>query len=144
MSRQFQVTIAVLAILAIVVIFGVRRRHAVDAPRNGREWCVTDMAKIQVAMDRYFSQYGKYPSEVSNNFFCILSGDNPNKIVFLERWISKTNPAGEWLDWWGAPYKIEMMDQTNFIIRSAGANGRLGDADDYNYDNSKVEFTKPD
>jgi hypothetical protein len=41
-----------------------------------------------------------------------------------------TNGAGELLDGWATPYRIEFIDRSNFVIRSAGKNRTFGDKDD--------------
>lgn len=56
---------------------------------------------------------------------------------------NRTNANGELLDFWRTPYLIEMTVQTNCQIRSAGKNGKFGDADDLIFDVSKQDFVKP-
>jgi len=41
-----------------------------------------------------------------------------------------TNSEGELLDGWATPYRIEFIDRSTFVIRSAGKNRVFGDRDD--------------
>jgi hypothetical protein len=55
----------------------------------------------------------------------------------------RTNANGEFLDAWQTPYKIEILSQTNFIIRSAGKDKIFGDADDIIFNSVSNDFVKP-
>ena len=57
--------------------------------------------------------------------------------------MNTTNSKGELLDVWGAPYRIEITVQTNYVIRSAGKNRTFGDKDDIVFDSVKSGFVKP-
>ena len=46
-------------------------------------------------------------------------------------------------DYWGTPYRIEIVVQTNYVIRSAGKNRTFGDKDDITFDSVKHGFVKP-
>jgi len=54
-----------------------------------------------------------------------------------------TNAEGELLDGWAMPYRIEIIFQTNCVIRSAGKNRTFGDKDDIIFDSLKNRFVKP-
>jgi hypothetical protein len=53
------------------------------------------------------------------------------------------NSHGELLDIWQTPYQIEVLAQTNFIVRSAGPNKKFGDADDIIFNSVSNDFVKP-
>jgi hypothetical protein len=55
----------------------------------------------------------------------------------------RTNPQGELLDWWKTPYQIEIKERTNFVVRSAGPNRKLGDTDDIVFNSISNNFAKP-
>ena len=55
----------------------------------------------------------------------------------------RTNAQGELFDLWKTPYQIEILEQTNFIVRSAGPNKKFGDADDIIFNSSSNGFVKP-
>ena len=59
------------------------------------------------------------------------------------RYSYRTNAAGEFLDDWKTPYKIQIMAATNFTIRSAGPNKIFGDADDIVFNSASNNFVKP-
>ena len=54
-----------------------------------------------------------------------------------------TNSQGEIVDYWQTPFQIEIMAQTNFIVRSAGPNKVFGDADDIIFNSVSNGFVKP-
>jgi hypothetical protein len=54
-----------------------------------------------------------------------------------------TNQTGAMIDIWQTPYKIEIVQQTNFIIHSAGPNHKFGDADDIIFNSVSNDFVKP-
>jgi hypothetical protein len=56
---------------------------------------------------------------------------------------SRTNVNGELQDFWCNPYRIEIVVQTNYVIRSAGKNHTFGDKDDIIFDSVKHGFVKP-
>jgi hypothetical protein len=58
-------------------------------------------------------------------------------------YLNRTNAQGEILDLWNTPYKIEIVGQINFIVRSAGPNKKFGDADDVVFNSISNDFAKP-
>jgi len=54
-----------------------------------------------------------------------------------------TNAAGEVVDIWRTPFRIELVGQTNFVIRSAGQNHTFGDKDDIVFNSISNDFVKP-
>lgn len=55
----------------------------------------------------------------------------------------RTNADGKIHDLWDTPYKIQIFNRTNFIIRSAGRNKVFGDSDDIIFDSASNDFGKP-
>jgi len=56
---------------------------------------------------------------------------------------NRTNEQGELLDPWQTPYQIEILAQTNFVVRSAGPNKNFGDVDDIIFNSISNDFVKP-
>ena len=54
-----------------------------------------------------------------------------------------TNVAGEVIDVWQTPYRIELAGRTNFIINSAGRNRKFGDKDDIIFSSALNDFVRP-
>jgi hypothetical protein len=54
-----------------------------------------------------------------------------------------TNTSGDLVDIWQTPYQIELVGQTNFIIRSAGKNHKFGDKDDIIFNSVSNDFVMP-
>lgn len=71
---------------------------------------------------------------------------NPFLITNKYRGISfttRTNALGEAIDIWQTPFQIKSVEQTNFIICSAGPNKIFGDADDIIFNSVSNDFVKP-
>ena len=77
-------------------------------------------------------------SNIDNSFiFHALFGTNDYRFGY------RTNALGEVLDIWKMPYQIQIVAQTNFVIRSAGPNKQFGDADDIVFNSVSNDFAKP-
>ena len=71
---------------------------------------------------------------------------NPFLITNTYRGISftgRTNASGGLIDIWQTPFQITSIQQTNFIVRSAGPDRQFGDADDIIFNSSSNDFVKP-
>ncbi len=98
----------------------------------------TDVKNINTALNQLEIACSVLPSGDNRAIFRTLFGSNTLQIVFLAT--ARTNSDGELLDPWGSPYEIEILAQTNIVIKSAGKNGRWGDKDDYVFDGRKNEY----
>ena len=56
---------------------------------------------------------------------------------------SRTNESGQIVDLWQTPFRIEIVEQTNVAVSSAGPNLKFGDEDDINFNSSLTAFVKP-
>jgi len=56
---------------------------------------------------------------------------------------SRTNSSGALIDIWQMPFQISLVEQTNFIVRSAGPDRQLGTADDIVFNSASNDFVKP-
>jgi hypothetical protein len=54
-----------------------------------------------------------------------------------------TNGQGQILDPWQSPYRIEILQQTNFAVRCAGTDKIFGNADDIVFNSISNDFVKP-
>lgn len=101
-----------------------------------------DEEALNSALKNYQSVYAVYPTGESSNVVRILTGDNPQRIVFLNFRRTSEHP-NEMVDPWGTPYQIKFLQQTNFIIRSSGKNKVSGDKDDIVFNSLSNDFVKP-
>jgi hypothetical protein len=76
-----------------------------------------------------------------NSKFVLDSLITTNKYPFSLA--SHTNALGAVIDIWQTPFQIELIGQTNFIVRSAGPNKNFGDADDIIFNSVSNDFVKP-
>jgi hypothetical protein len=104
--------------------------------------CRLELSGLRTALTTYHEKYYDYPTGENSNIVRILSGDNPQKIVFLNFRRSAKHP-NEMVDPWETPYQIEFLQQTNFIIHSAGKDKIFGDADDIIFNSVSNNFVNP-
>lgn len=101
------------------------------------------MSNLNAAFNQYYAEYGIFPKGTNSAVLKVLLGDNPEKIQFFNADPRRIDSKGELLDPWETPYDIQISDQTNYTIRSAGASRAFGDKDDIIYDGSENDFVKP-
>jgi hypothetical protein len=73
--------------------------------------------------------------------FLLDSFQSTDKFVYS--FARRTNAAGEPVDIWQTPYRIGLLNPTNFIIHSAGKNQKFGDADDIVFNGASNAFVNP-
>lgn len=127
---ELLVVIAIIGILASLLFPAAG--SAIDSAR--RATAKNDVVQIATAVTAYETEYGRLPlpnsTEVNKSLVAVLSGEsgntnNPRQIVFLEITAAKkgrsgTNASGNYVDPWGATYKIAMDDNNDNTIPSAG------------------------
>jgi len=101
-----------------------------------------DEEQLDLGIENYKQVFGSYPTGENSNIVNLLTGNNPQKTVFLNFRRSTEHP-NEMVDPWETPYKIEFSQRTNFIIRSAGKNKFFGDTDDIVFNSISNDFVKP-
>jgi len=99
------------------------------------------------ALKAYLTTYGNLPVGDAESVERILSGEdlsgkNPQKIRFLNFKRSDEHP-NEMVDPWGILYEIKFEVQTNFVIRSAGQDGKFGSKDDIIFNSISNDFVTP-
>jgi hypothetical protein len=110
-----------LAIVAILLIACGFLFPIVDRPPlERRNRTRTDVINLAAAIRQFTTEYGLPPSGSQAEIMNALFGDNARKIMFFEtnpKWIS---PAGEFLDPWGTPYRIDLSDPVKPKVYSCG------------------------
>ena len=102
-----------------------------------------EMSNLCAAIAQYHAEFGKYPSGTKAEILKCLLGHNSKKLTLFTVNLKAVNSGGEFMDPWETPYEIQIYDQTNCTIRSAGPNHTFGDKDDILYDGLKSDFVKP-
>ncbi len=130
-SLVFWIAVGVLGLVAVVLfmpteICGPRAPGKVSMMNN-------DTDQLKMAIKEYKSEYGAYPAGDTRDVIKALTGENPRKIKFFS--FQKRKTSEDFLDPWGAPYKIYFSGD-DILIRSAGPNkhfdeGRDQKGDDY-------------
>ena len=115
--------------------------HVNHAPRKN-VLCRFELSDLKTALNAYHDKYSDYPTGENSNIVRMLTGGNPQKIMFLNFRRSSEHPD-EMLDPWETPYQIQFSQQTNFVIRSAGKDKIFGDADDFIFNSVSNDFVKP-
>jgi hypothetical protein len=103
--------------------------------------CKVEMAQISAALKQFEAMCGKLPTADDSIIFRTLYGSNSLHLCFINP--GRTNSGGVMVDPWKSPYQIQFIDQTNFLIRSAGKNAKFGDADDFIFTSVSNDFVKP-
>jgi type II secretory pathway pseudopilin PulG len=89
-----------------------------------------DEEMLLQALNSYRSVYNRYPAGNSFEVLSTLTGNNPQKTVFLNIDASSTNNIGEFVDPWQTPFQLTFESTNHVTIRSAGKNKIFGDKDD--------------
>jgi hypothetical protein len=105
--------------------------------------CKIEMSDLNAAVIQYHNEYGNYPFGNQIGLIRCLLGDNLRKIEFLHLSTNRFSSDGGYLDPWLTPYQIEVHDQTNLVVHSAGPNRIFGDADDLVFNSASNGFVKP-
>jgi hypothetical protein len=136
-AKRVVFCIVVVAIIAMMI--GMLLPRPKGGLGHALAFTVMDIKCIEVAMLQYEAACNKLPDGSNAAIFQPLLGDNPLKIRFLDM---RTNHQGEGFDPWSTAYQIEIIQGTNFVIRSAGKNRLFGDKDDFVFDSAKRDFVQ--
>jgi hypothetical protein len=90
----------------------------------------TETFNLRAALNQYQIEFGEYPHGENGSILKALLGNNAKKIRFFDANPKRFNSRGEFLDPWKTPYKIQIIGNTNFAIRSPGADRVFGSQDD--------------
>lgn len=120
--------IVILVLLALRTIFMV---HPIIM-RSGRTVQVnTDMAAIRAAIKIFENEYGALPVGGNAEIMQVLTGQNPQSIVFLEIAKGSTATNGAYVDPWGCIYRIECRASNETVVTSSGPDRIFGNEDDF-------------
>lgn len=90
-----------------------------------------DVAVVFDLFAHYRERYGGFPTGEDNAAFVnALTGNNPQRLAFLDRSHPSINPRGELVDRWGKPFFFHLQSRESLEVRSAGPDGELYTADD--------------
>lgn len=114
-------------ILVWAVAGGLLLRNAAK-DYTARAYTHVEIQQITTGLQRYAEKTGKPPAPDNSSVFRALAESNSAApALFTSR---HTNAQGETLDFWGTPYRIEVVAMTNWAVSSAGKNKAFGDGDD--------------
>jgi len=99
-----------------------------------------EVKKVAEALEQQTVETGNLTNINNRLILQAIFGTND---LFRDYYSERTNSQGEVLDYWRTPYQIEILAQTNFIVRSAGPNKKFGDADDIIFNSVSNDFVKP-
>jgi hypothetical protein len=102
-----------------------------------RKWKTTAViSQVYAGILNYKEDYGSLPTTSNNrDLIKILTGDNPKKIEYINFNAWATNSAGEAIDGWSTPIRINLTDPKNPTVRSAGRDRTWDTPDDIKEEN---------
>jgi hypothetical protein len=95
---------------------------------------------IAFFLNEYNKSNGHLPFGDNSKIATTLYVTFTNDFSHLSNW---TNSNGEIVDYWQVPLQMQIVDTTNFTIRSAGKDKNFGDADDIIFNSVSNDFVKP-
>lgn len=91
---------------------------------------LVEATKFRDALIAYSNCFRNYPASEVSVMIATLTGQNPSNIVFIDLDPKYIDAAGQYMDYWRTPYRIELTDKHSLILCSAGRNRTFGDGDD--------------
>lgn len=92
---------------------------------------VRDLAVVYDLFDHYRERYGAFPTgEDNSQIVNALTGNNPERLAFIDRTHPAISASGELLDRWGTAFVFHFMSHDALEIRSAGPDRELYTSDD--------------
>ena len=133
--------VALLLFIFAIILLPINPRLTKRQFQNVK--CRAEILNIATGIEKYRATYQEYPSREIPALCKQLAGDNPQKLVLAAIKASSVNTNGELVDIWEMPYQIQFLQQTNFIIHSAGEDKIFGTADDIVFNSVSNGFVKP-
>lgn len=116
---RFGILIVFIALIVVLVLYLGKGRQAnpvaqgmADLKKAKITTLELDMNNISAAITTYFSDYNKYPENLD---------------MLVPKYLSSTNSI---LDSWGNPFHLEIDDQQNLSLVSAGPDRIFATSDD--------------
>jgi hypothetical protein len=120
-SRDFAIELIVwLAIAVVLSVILVPRSRVTGNPAHQR--ARKDTSSLAIALRQYFAEYGIAPVGDHAAIIRTLTGENPNRIVFLELRAKDLDESGRFMDPWGSAYRIDNSDPAHPRVLSPGRN----------------------
>lgn len=107
----------------------MRQGIDLDGIERGRSKVFVEVQNLKYAIRLYKAAYGDLPKGENAEIAKALLGGNPRGETIMYWPPKQLGPSGEFLDPWGTPYSIRIIDQT-LEIRSAGRDLRFSTEDD--------------
>lgn len=140
MKRLVFYLIAVPLILLLIVML----LPAISGGRPTRQQrCTLEMQLISDALQQYQKETGGYPTGQTENILQQLRATNALGNQYLLYPFRQGYSIYEYVDPWGTPFRIEIGQGSNFVIRSAGKNGEFGDGNDLVLHSSSNNLVNP-
>jgi type II secretory pathway pseudopilin PulG len=141
MKRLVSYLIAAPVIITLVILL-VPAISPTGRPTQQQK-AIIEMRIIGSALQAYRKETGSYPTGQTENILQQLRGTNASGSHYLLPPYRQGYSTNDYLDPWGTPYRIEVENEINFVIRSAGKNGEFGDRDDQVFDGAATNLANP-
>jgi len=112
----------IISVLVIALAFSVFLKPLSDWEHIKKSKAQTDISMLIAAAKAYTTEYGAPLQEDSRAVIRTLEGDNKRNVVFLEIKPQNISNDGYFLDPWGTPYVLNLVNPSNLWAYSFGKN----------------------
>ncbi|MEO6052447.1 MAG: hypothetical protein ABIP97_00390, partial [Chthoniobacterales bacterium] len=133
------VWIAALSIVAGIGVLLFGRLHPVSTEimQSPVMQAYVQVSALRESLIQYYKEYGTFPPKGEKEFYAVLAGENPRKIVFLKMEDYAAGKGGlregVYLDPWGERWHRDLTNPKEPRVYSSGPN-RQGEPNDPNSD----------
>ena len=121
----YLISVPIILLLVVMLLPPISGGHP-----TRQQKCTLEMRFISDALQQYRKETGRYPTGQTENILQQLRATNALGNHYLLYPFRQGYSIHEYVDPWGKPFRIEIGQASNFVIRSAGKNGKFGDRND--------------
>lgn len=134
----YLISVPIILLLVVMLLPAISGGHPTRPQKSTLE-----MQFIAEALHQYRKETGRYPTGQTENILQQLRATNALGSQYLLYPIRRGYSIHEFVDPWGKPYRIEIGQAAEFVIRSAGKNGKFGDRNDVVLHSSSNNLVNP-
>ena len=121
---------AIFVLLGLLIVFVLFFPAVGSHPGGPNARAMAEVTAIAYAAKAYRIEFGSFPTGSPVQIAATLSGQNSNRIVFVELQRKSIGPDGQFIDAWGQAYALTFPSASNVVVRSSGEDKVFGTSDD--------------